>query len=281
MDKDTFLTYMDDYLDGQLTGPVLDEFTDMLANDTELSSELELHKLLRAKIRNAARNAFREKLRAIQEEVVESSVILYSMEYSAQQSAGIDREQADLDKKFFAENRITPNMQETKKARFQKYKKMWITAIAAVFILGISVIFLYKNSQTIDEAPGTEDSVVMMEKASENYKLNDLRSDSAIVNDFLKKIPTNRKTKILYSGQIAVLPSADEEEIAGKSMEMYIKVFENKEASAMLDFDTLLVFLTAREQRRIDWKRAKIQLNKKSLDIVLPDEKNITIPWIK
>ncbi len=282
MDKATFLTYMDEYLDGQLTGQELKDFTEMLEKNKDLSMELELHKILRAKIRRAARNEFREELRALKKKELGASMVMFNMKRSVQFSAGFNRSSSDAKKDEPVDLHKLPAADEITHTHSKRYKRIWAAAIAAVFVVGISVIFLFRNehSQTVNMLNKDSLEVARQEMASESLQVE--KSVDADKYQGSYRMRLQDEPAALFAGFADVrLPYGAERGTTNSANRMYIRVFEGTESLCYLESDTLTIFYSATGQRPIIWSDVKFHLEKYSLDIVPSRNSKISIPLVQ
>ncbi len=282
MDKATFLSNMDEYLDGQLTGQELKDFTEMLENNKDLSMEFELHKILRAKIRRAARNDFRKELRALRKKEMGPSRIMFNMDMEEPFSK--IRNKASLKPQMnipviLHKHPVTEEMTQTHTGR---NKRLWAAAIAAVFVVGLSVIFLFRNE------PGQ--SVNMLNKDSLDVARREMASESLQVeNSFdADKYQGNYKMRLknmpasLFAGFADVrMPYDAEGGARAAARRMYVRVFNSTESICYLESDTLTIFYSAAGQRPVIWSDADFLLNEFALDIVPSRNSKISIPLVQ
>lgn len=282
MDKATFLIYMDEYLDGRLSGQELKVFTEMLEKNKDLSMELELHKILRAKIRRAARNEFREELRTLKKKELGASMVMFNMKSRAQFSAGINRSSSDAKKDEPVDLHKLPAADEMTDTHSNRSKRIWAAAIAAVFVVGISVIFLFRNehSQTVNMLNKDSLEVARQEMASESLQVENSFDADKYQGNYkmrLKNMPAS-----LFAGFADVrMPYDAEGGARAAARRMYVRVFNSTESICYLESDTLTIFYSAAGQRPIFWSDADFLLNEFALDIVPSRNSKISIPLVQ
>ncbi len=280
MDKATFLSYMDEYLDGQLTGPELKDFTEMLENNKDLSMELELHKILRAKIRRAARNEFREELRALKKKEPGASMVMFNMKSSAQFSAGINRSSSDAKKSEPVILHKLPAADAN--TNTGRSKRVWAAAIAAVFVVGLSVVFLFRNEhgQTVNMLNKDSLDVARREMVRESLQVK--KSGDADTNQSDYKMRLKDEPRALFAAFKDVrIPYSTERGSRDAERHMYVRVFKSTESICYLESDTLTIFYSATGQRPIIWSDVNFLLKEYSLDIVPSRNSNISIPLVQ
>ena len=282
MDKATFLIYMDEYLDGRLTGQELKDFTEMLEKNKDLSMELELHKILRAKIRRAARNEFREELRALKKEELGASMVMFKMKSSVQFSAGINRSSSDAKKDEPVDLHKLPAADEMTHTHSSRYKRIWAAAIAAVFVVGISVIFLFRNepSQTVNML--NKDSLKVARQEMDSVSLQAEKSVDAdkYQGNYRKRLKDEPAALFAGFKDVRILYSMERDSREAEQ-HLYVRVFKSTESISYLESDTLTVFYSATGQRPIIWSDVKFHLEKYSLDIVPSRNSKISIPLVQ
>jgi len=282
MDKATFLIYMDEYLDGRLTGQELKDFTEMLEKNKDLSMELELHKILRAKIRRAARNEFREELRTLKKKELGASMVMFNMKSRAQFSAGFNRSSSDAKKDEPVDLHKLPAADEMTDTHSNRSKRIWAAAIAAVFVVGISVIFLFRNedSQTVNMLNKDSLEVARQEMVSESLQVEKSVDADKYQGNYRKRLKDEPAALFAGFKDVRILYSMEQGSREAER-HLYVRVFKSTESISYLESDTLTVFYSATGQRPIIWSDVLIQLEKYSLDIVPSRNSKISIPLVQ
>lgn len=141
MNRATFLELMDKYLDGTLPESELKDFELLLKNDPLLQKELNIHKNIRRGIILHGRNLIAEDLSLIKEEINQE---IYKNRVRIRHKI---EDSPNLNDDYNTSVEI-PFEKETKKSPWLKNISKWLLASAAIFILIVSSIIIFKYSES-------------------------------------------------------------------------------------------------------------------------------------